>query len=92
MSATSDTVVEVRSLTKDFGPKRALDCLNLNVSAVEIHGFLGPNAAAGFEPLPAFLRDAVGALRRRGALMMVAVASLGAGLAAFLIGRRDLTA
>lgn len=45
MSATSDTVVEVRSLTKDFGPKRALDCLNLNVSAGEIHGFLGPYGA-----------------------------------------------
>lgn len=92
MSATSDTVVEIRSLTKDFGPKRALDCLDLNVLTGEIHGFLGPNVAAGFESLPAFRRDAVGALRTRGAWMMVAVALLGAALAAFLIGRRELTA
>lgn len=45
MGATSDAVVEVRSLTKDFGRKRALDCLDLSVSAGEIHGFLGPNGA-----------------------------------------------
>lgn len=45
MSAASDLVIEARSLTKDFGSNRALDGLDLSVSAGEVHGFLGPNGA-----------------------------------------------
>ncbi|KAA0095281.1 ABC transporter ATP-binding protein [Mycolicibacterium sp. P1-18] len=37
--------IEVRNLTKDFGPVRALDGLNLEVAEGEVHGFLGPNGA-----------------------------------------------
>lgn len=39
------TVVETRSLTKSFGPVRALDGLDLTVETGEVHGFLGPNGA-----------------------------------------------
>lgn len=39
------TVVETRSLTKSFGPVRALDGLDLTVEPGEVHGFLGPNGA-----------------------------------------------
>jgi ABC-2 type transport system ATP-binding protein len=38
-------VVDVRDLTKSFGPVRALDHLDLTVEAGEVHGFLGPNGA-----------------------------------------------
>ncbi len=39
------SVVEVRGLTKTFGTTRALDSLDLEVLAGEVHGFLGPNGA-----------------------------------------------
>jgi ABC-2 type transport system ATP-binding protein len=38
-------VIEVRDLVKRFGAVTALDGLNLEVAAGEIHGFLGPNGA-----------------------------------------------
>jgi ABC-2 type transport system ATP-binding protein len=38
-------VIEVRKLVKTFGRVRALDGLDLSVSAGEVHGFLGPNGA-----------------------------------------------
>ncbi|MBS4753922.1 ABC transporter ATP-binding protein [Nocardioides sp. zg-ZUI104] len=38
-------VVEVRGLVKTFGRARALDGLDLEVAAGEVHGFLGPNGA-----------------------------------------------
>ncbi len=38
-------VVDVRDLTKSFGPVQALDHLDLQVEAGEVHGFLGPNGA-----------------------------------------------
>jgi ABC-2 type transport system ATP-binding protein len=38
-------VVDIRGLVKDFGRFRALDGLDLQVAAGEIHGFLGPNGA-----------------------------------------------
>jgi ABC-2 type transport system ATP-binding protein len=40
-----ETVIETRGLEKTFGSVRALDGLDLSVSAGEIHGFLGPNGA-----------------------------------------------
>ena len=39
------TVLMARDLVKTFGAARALDGLNLDVSAGEIHGFLGPNGS-----------------------------------------------
>jgi len=38
-------VIDVRSLSKSFGPVRALDGLDLVVEPGEVHGFLGPNGA-----------------------------------------------
>ena len=40
-----DTVIEATGLEKRFGRVRALDGLDLIVSAGEVHGFLGPNGA-----------------------------------------------
>jgi len=37
--------VEIRRLTKAYGPKRALDCVDLTVEEGSIFGFLGPNGA-----------------------------------------------
>ena len=37
--------ISVSGLVKDFGATRALDHLDLTVSAGEVHGFLGPNGA-----------------------------------------------
>jgi ABC-2 type transport system ATP-binding protein len=41
----SDLVAEARGLVKAFGAFRALDGLDLQVAAGEVHGFLGPNGA-----------------------------------------------
>jgi ABC-2 type transport system ATP-binding protein len=38
-------VIEAVGLSKRFGPVRALDGLDLSVTAGEVHGFLGPNGA-----------------------------------------------
>jgi ABC-2 type transport system ATP-binding protein len=40
-----NTVIEASGLEKRFGRVRALDGLDLSVSAGEVHGFLGPNGA-----------------------------------------------
>ena len=40
-----DTVVQAHGLVKTFGRTRALDGLDLEVVAGEVHGFLGPNGA-----------------------------------------------
>jgi ABC-2 type transport system ATP-binding protein len=37
--------ISVSGLVKTFGPTRALDGLDLEVAAGEVHGFLGPNGA-----------------------------------------------
>jgi polyether ionophore transport system ATP-binding protein len=39
------TAISVSGLVKTFGPTRALDGLDLEVEAGEVHGFLGPNGA-----------------------------------------------
>ncbi len=41
----SSVVLETSSLTKDFGGRRAVDDLSLQVHAGDIYGFLGPNGA-----------------------------------------------
>ncbi len=38
-------MIEVRDLTKDYGPLRAIDHLNFSVQKGEVVGFLGPNGA-----------------------------------------------
>lgn len=40
-----DTVIRAEGLVKTFGRTRALDGLDLQVAAGEVHGFLGPNGA-----------------------------------------------
>jgi len=42
---TPSAVVDIRGLVKEFGSFRALDGLDLQVTAGEVHGFLGPNGA-----------------------------------------------
>ncbi|MGK2882880.1 MAG: ATP-binding cassette domain-containing protein [Mycobacterium sp.] len=44
-SRHSDSVIDARGLTKNFGSVRALDGLDLTVHEGECHGFLGPNGA-----------------------------------------------
>ena len=39
------SVVSIENLVKTFGPFRALDGLDLELCAGEVHGFLGPNGA-----------------------------------------------
>src|SRR5919112_1612224 len=39
------TAISVSNLVKTFGHVRALDGLDLDVAAGEVHGFLGPNGA-----------------------------------------------
>ncbi len=41
----SSWAIETRQLTRDFGPVRAVDHLDLQVAHGEIFGFLGPNGA-----------------------------------------------
>lgn len=54
--------IEVSGLVKDFGSTRALDRLDLTVSAGEVHGFLGPNGAGKTTTI----RILLGLLRRDG--------------------------
>lgn len=42
---TDELVIHTRGLVKTFGHTRALDGLDLEVRAGEVHGFLGPNGA-----------------------------------------------
>ena len=42
---SSDDVVRIEGLVKEFGSFRALDGLDLDVTPGEVHGFLGPNGA-----------------------------------------------
>ena len=57
-----DVVIDVRGLVKTFGAHRALDGLDLEVRAGEVHGFLGPNGAGKSTTHP---RAARAAARRR---------------------------
>lgn len=41
----SDTVLEIKNVTKFFGKKKVVDSLSFDVKAGEILGFLGPNGA-----------------------------------------------
>jgi ABC-2 type transport system ATP-binding protein len=41
----NEAIIDISGLVKSFGRTRALDGLDLEVSAGEVHGFLGPNGA-----------------------------------------------
>jgi ABC-2 type transport system ATP-binding protein len=43
--ASTDTVVEIRELTKRYGQRTAVDHVTLSVRRGEVYGFLGPNGA-----------------------------------------------
>ena len=45
MTTQPDPVIATAGLEKRFGPVRALDGLDLSVTAGEVHGFLGPNGS-----------------------------------------------
>ncbi len=55
MNTFGNEVVAVDGLVKTFGQFRALDGLNLTVSAGEVHGFLGPNGAGKSTTIRALL-------------------------------------
>ncbi|WP_347358153.1 ATP-binding cassette domain-containing protein [Bdellovibrio sp.] len=38
-------MIQVKDLTKDYGPRRAIDKLNFSISKGDVVGFLGPNGA-----------------------------------------------
>lgn len=38
-------MIQVKNLTKDYGPRRAIDQLNFSVNKGDVVGFLGPNGA-----------------------------------------------
>lgn len=62
-------VIEIRGLVKTFGTLRALDELDLTVSAGEVHGFLGPNGSGKsttIRVLLGLLRKDSGAVRMLG--------------------------
>ena len=61
------TAISVSGLVKNFGATRALDRLELDVSAGEVHGFLGPNGAGKTTTL----RILLGLLRRDGGRVSV---------------------
>jgi ABC-2 type transport system ATP-binding protein len=44
-NGTTPLAIEMNGLSKHFGPHRAVDTLNLTVSAGTVFGFLGPNGA-----------------------------------------------
>ncbi|MEX0428862.1 ATP-binding cassette domain-containing protein [Nocardioides sp. DS6] len=44
-TVTTAAVIDIQQLVKTFGRFRALDGLDLQVAAGEVHGFLGPNGA-----------------------------------------------
>jgi ABC-2 type transport system ATP-binding protein len=45
MSKSDDPLLRTASLTKDYGPFRALEDLNLQITAGEVFGLLGPNGS-----------------------------------------------
>ena len=51
----NDLVIRIEHLVKTFGPTRALDDLDLDVAAGEVHGFLGPNGAGKSTTIRALL-------------------------------------
>ena len=59
----ADEVIDVQGLVKAFGPHRALDGLDLEVRAGEVHGFLGPERRRQVDHDPGAARAAPGGRR-----------------------------
>jgi ABC-2 type transport system ATP-binding protein len=66
MTTSTAATISINGLTKTFGPVRALDELDLNVAAAEVHGFLGPNGSGKTTTIRVLL-GTVAPGRRRGA-------------------------
>jgi branched-chain amino acid transport system ATP-binding protein len=65
----SDTILETRNLTREFGGFMAVDGVDLNVTAGQIHALIGPNGAGKttcFNLLTAFLPPSGGTIRFKG--------------------------
>ncbi|QJB57579.1 ABC transporter ATP-binding protein [Pseudodesulfovibrio sp. zrk46] len=45
MSHSLETAIKVSNLTKSFGSKTVVNCLNMEIKKGEIYGFLGPNGS-----------------------------------------------
>jgi ABC-2 type transport system ATP-binding protein len=76
---TGEHVIDIRGLVKRFGDVRALDGLDLQVAAGEVHGFLGPNGAGKsttIRVLLGLLRKDGGEVRLFGADPWAAAAAL----------------
>lgn len=67
VSSATGPVIFVRGLVKTFGHVRALDGLDLEVLAGEVHGFLGPNGAGKSTTI----RSLLGLLRTDGGVAEV---------------------
>ncbi|WP_423494293.1 ABC transporter ATP-binding protein [Microbacterium esteraromaticum] len=50
-----DPIIRTRGLTKTYGRVRALDGLDLEIGAGQVHGFLGPNGAGKSTAIRVFL-------------------------------------
>jgi ABC-2 type transport system ATP-binding protein len=58
-ATTSNLAIDVRGMTKRFGPLLAVDHIDLQVRSGEVHGFLGPNGSGK----TTFIRMLCGLLR-----------------------------
>src|SRR5689334_10652594 len=66
---SSDAAIAIAGLHKSFGSTKALDGLDLTVSAGEVHGFLGPNGSGkttAIRVLLGLLRPDAGSVRMLG--------------------------
>ena len=66
MSVPAELVVEARGLCRDFGPKRAVDGLDLEIPRGTVYGLLGPNGSGkttAMRMLTGLLRPSEGTAR-----------------------------
>jgi ABC-2 type transport system ATP-binding protein len=75
--ADMDSVIRAAGLEKTFGRTRALDGLDLDVAAGEVHGFLGPNGAGKSTTI----RVLLGMLRAKGAATVLGMDAWGDAVA-----------
>ncbi len=65
----TDTIIEAKGLTRDFGGLRAVDRVNLRVRAGSVHAIIGPNGAGKttlFNLLSGYLKPTAGQVLLRG--------------------------
>src|SRR5262245_26278309 len=68
-SFSMSAMIEIRGLTKNFGPLKAVDGVTFDVSNGEVLGFLGPNGAGKsttMKMVTGFLTPTSGAIRVAG--------------------------